>query len=98
MKEIESPTGIDLEPEPPRAVRVSKRAGLVVLLVVAIVIALIGFGVDAESAVTEDWIPVRRDQGHNRRDGRGESRIGAGASAADARAECGESGVASATG
>ncbi len=42
--EIESPTGIDLEPEPPRAVRVSKRAGLVVLLV-AIVIALIGFGV-----------------------------------------------------
>ena len=45
MKEIVSPTGIDLDPDPPHAVRISKRAGLVVLLVVAVVIALIGFGV-----------------------------------------------------
>lgn len=45
MKEIESPTGIDLNPDPPPVVRLSKRAGAIVLSVVAVVLALIGYGV-----------------------------------------------------
>src|SRR5262245_56667325 len=45
MSNIESPTGIELDPEPPPTVRLSKRAGVAVLLVLAIVFALIGYGV-----------------------------------------------------
>jgi type IV secretory pathway VirB10-like protein len=44
VTKIESPTGIDLAPEPPSAVRVSKRAGLVGLLVLVCVVALVLMG------------------------------------------------------
>ena len=47
MTKIASPSGIDLAPEPPSAVRISKRAGLVVLLVLAAVVALILLGMYA---------------------------------------------------
>lgn len=45
IKEIESPSGIDLEPDPPTAVRLSKRAGILAMVVVAVVVAMIGYGV-----------------------------------------------------
>ena len=45
VKDIESPSGIDLNPEPPSPVRLSKRAGMVALFVVFIVVALIGYGI-----------------------------------------------------
>ena len=45
VKEIESPTGLDLYPEPPGAVRLSKRAGIFGLTIVATVVAMIGYGV-----------------------------------------------------
>lgn len=45
MSEIHSPTGIDLNPDPPPVVRLSRRAGAIVLLIVAVVMALIGYGV-----------------------------------------------------
>jgi type IV secretion system protein TrbI len=41
MTRFESPTGIDLAPEPPSAVRISKRAGIVGLLVLVGVVALV---------------------------------------------------------
>ncbi len=42
---IESPSGLDLHPAPEPAVRVSKRAGIAVLTVLAAVVGLIGFGI-----------------------------------------------------
>jgi type IV secretory pathway VirB10-like protein len=45
VKDIDSPSGIDLNPEPPSPVRLSKRAGMVALFVVFVVVALIGYGV-----------------------------------------------------
>ena len=45
MKDIDSPTGIDLRPDPPRAVRLSKRAGVIALVVVTIVVGLVGYGI-----------------------------------------------------
>lgn len=45
VPEIESPTGIELDPEPPTAVRLSKRAGILALTVVGVVAALIGYGI-----------------------------------------------------
>lgn len=45
MKDIESPSGIDLRPEPPNPVRLSKRAGIIVLLIVTAVIGLVGYGI-----------------------------------------------------
>lgn len=45
VKDIDSPTGIDLNPEPPSPVRLSKRAGMVALFVVFLVVALIGYGI-----------------------------------------------------
>lgn len=42
---IESPGGLDLHPAPEPVVRVSKRAGIVVLCVLAVVVALIAFGI-----------------------------------------------------
>jgi type IV secretory pathway VirB10-like protein len=45
VPEIESPTGIELDPEPPNAVRLSKRAGILALAVVGIVAAMIGYGI-----------------------------------------------------
>ena len=41
MTRFESPSGIDLAPEPPSAVRISKRAGMVGLLVLLGVVALV---------------------------------------------------------
>ncbi|MBN9657134.1 MAG: hypothetical protein J0H49_03095 [Acidobacteria bacterium] len=47
VKDIDSPSGLDLNPEPPSPVRLSKRAGIVALLVVFVVVALIGYGIYA---------------------------------------------------
>lgn len=47
MTQIESPSGIDLAPEPPPAVRISKRAGLAALLALAGVVALVLLGMYA---------------------------------------------------
>jgi type IV secretory pathway VirB10-like protein len=47
MTQIESPSGIDLAPEPPPAVRISKRAGLVAVLALAGVVALVLLGMYA---------------------------------------------------
>ena len=44
MTEIQSPSGIDLHPDPPATVRISKRAGLVALLALASVVGLILLG------------------------------------------------------
>jgi type IV secretion system protein TrbI len=41
MTRFESPSGIDLAPEPPSAVRISKRAGIVGLVILAGVVALV---------------------------------------------------------
>jgi type IV secretion system protein TrbI len=43
--QIESPTGLDLNPRPPEPMRVSKRAGLLALSLVALVILLIVYGI-----------------------------------------------------
>ena len=45
MNDIDSPTGIDLRPEPPNPVRLSKRAGLIALVVVTAVVGLVGYGI-----------------------------------------------------
>jgi type IV secretory pathway VirB10-like protein len=45
VNEIHSPSGLDLNPLPPGAVRLSKRAGVLALIIVAIVASLIGYGV-----------------------------------------------------
>lgn len=49
MKEIESPSGLDLHPAPPSPVRLSKRAGILVLVVVFAVAALVGYGIVTRS-------------------------------------------------
>lgn len=45
VKDIDSPSGLDVNPEPPSPVRLSKRAGIVALVIVFVVVALIGYGV-----------------------------------------------------
>jgi type IV secretion system protein VirB10 len=45
VREIESPSGLDLNPHPPSAVRLSKRAGILGLVVVFIVVASVGYGI-----------------------------------------------------
>src|SRR5262249_27462342 len=45
LREIDAPNGIDLYPDPPEAVRVSKRAGLVGLAVLCGLASLFGFSV-----------------------------------------------------
>ena len=45
MNDIDSPTGIDLRPEPPNPVRLSKRAGVIALVVVTAVVGLVGYGI-----------------------------------------------------
>jgi type IV secretory pathway VirB10-like protein len=45
VPEIDSPSGIDLHPEPPSPVRLSKRAGILALGIVFVVVALIGYGI-----------------------------------------------------
>ena len=47
--EIESPSGIDLHPEPPSAVRLSKRAGILALVVAFAVAASVGYGIVTRS-------------------------------------------------
>ena len=49
VKEIESPSGLDLHPQPPSPVRLSKRAGILVLVVVFAVAALVGYGIVTRS-------------------------------------------------
>jgi type IV secretion system protein TrbI len=45
VNDIDSPSGLDVNPEPPSPVRLSKRAGIVALVIVFVVVALIGYGV-----------------------------------------------------
>jgi len=45
LREIDAPNGLDLYPDPPEAVRVSKRAGLVALAVLCGLASLFGFSV-----------------------------------------------------
>jgi type IV secretion system protein VirB10 len=45
MKDIDSPSGIDLRPEPPNPVRLSKRAGIIGLVIVTAVLGLVGYGI-----------------------------------------------------
>ena len=40
----ETPSGLDLHPRPPQPVRLRKRAGILFVLVVGVVIALLGYG------------------------------------------------------
>lgn len=49
VQEIESPSGLDLHPQPPSPVRLSKRAGILVLVVVFAVAALVGYGIVTRS-------------------------------------------------
>lgn len=49
VKEIESPTGLDLHPQPPSPVRLSKRAGILGLVVVFAVAASVGYGIVTRS-------------------------------------------------
>src|SRR2546425_327862 len=45
LREIVAPTGIDLHPDPPETVRVSKRAGLFVLVVLCGLASVFGYGI-----------------------------------------------------
>jgi hypothetical protein len=45
VRDIQSPTGLDLYPTPPRPVRLSKRAGILFVLIVGAVLALLGYGI-----------------------------------------------------
>src|SRR5215470_10327810 len=50
VKEIESPSGLDLNPPPPSSVRLSKRAGILALGVVFAVVAAVGYGIVTRSS------------------------------------------------
>jgi len=62
MNDIDSPTGIDLRPEPPNPVRLSKRAGLIALVVVTAVVGLVGTASQhAASGPLRQWNgPIQR--------------------------------------
>ncbi len=45
VRDIESPSSIDLNPDPPSPVRLSKRAGILALVIVFVVVAQIGYGI-----------------------------------------------------
>ena len=45
LREIDAPTGIDLHPDPPETVRVSKLAGLILLAVLCGIAAIFGYGI-----------------------------------------------------
>jgi hypothetical protein len=45
LREIDGPTGIDLYPDPPETVRVSKRAGLLVLILLCGLATVFGWGI-----------------------------------------------------
>jgi len=51
-REIQSPSGLDLNPQPPSAVRLSRRAGILALLVVVAVVASVGYGIMTRSGRT----------------------------------------------
>lgn len=42
--DIQSPTGLELHPRPPQPVRLSKRAGVLFVLIVGVVLAALGYG------------------------------------------------------
>ena len=44
VSEIHSPSGLDLHPRPPQTVRLSKRAGMMFVLMIGLVLALLGYG------------------------------------------------------
>src|SRR5262250_1365901 len=45
--EIQSPAGINLHPDPPSAVRISKRAGVIGILILTVVVGLVLLGMYA---------------------------------------------------
>src|SRR5215471_12005379 len=49
VKEIQSPSGLDLNPPPPSSVRLSKRAGVLAFGLVFAVVAAVGYGVVTRS-------------------------------------------------
>ncbi len=49
VKEIQSPSGLDLNPPPPSSVRLSKRAGVLAFALVFAVVAAVGYGVVTRS-------------------------------------------------
>lgn len=49
LKEIQSPSGLDLNPQPPSSVRLSKRAGILGFGVVFAVVAAVGYGIVTRS-------------------------------------------------
>lgn len=49
VKEIQSPSGLDLNPKPPSSVRLSKRAGVLAFGVVFAVVAAVGYGIVTRS-------------------------------------------------
>src|SRR5262249_13653705 len=53
-KEIQSPSGLDLNPPPPSSVRLSKRAGVLACGLVFAVVAAVGYGVVTRSGRTID--------------------------------------------
>lgn len=58
FRKLESPSGIDLYPAPPTAVRLSRRAGILALIVVCAVVALIGYGVITSRQRSVDLMQV----------------------------------------
>lgn len=63
VKPIESPSGIDLNPDPPAAVRLSKRAAILVVLVVTVGIAMIGYGIVARKQRAVNMVKVDDTKG-----------------------------------
>jgi type IV secretion system protein VirB10 len=49
VREIQSPSGLDLNPQPPSSVRLSKRAGILAFGVVFAVVAAVGYGIVTRS-------------------------------------------------
>src|SRR5262249_52217461 len=49
LKEIQSPSGLDLNPPPPSSVRLSKRAGILAFGLVFAVVAAVGYGIVTRS-------------------------------------------------
>jgi type IV secretion system protein VirB10 len=54
VKEIQSPSGLDLNPPPPSSVRLSKRAGILAFGVVFAVVAAVGYGIVTRSGRSID--------------------------------------------
>jgi type IV secretion system protein TrbI len=49
VQEIQSPSGLDLNPQPPSSVRLSKRAGILAFSIVFAVVAAVGYGIVTRS-------------------------------------------------